>query len=243
MRNIFLAVIAILFFSGCAGLMPVVDKNYVPDITLQELAEKMKNTVDPNGIYRKSTSYYLRQDIRIQGRKITLEVIFKVPNKSRTVVSLDNKILSKTVCNGVSAWSISEEGAKTEIKGVDLERLKLLDAMSAPQGTILDVFEKVEFAGEDKVYDSPCYVLICSPKQKEISPIAMYVSKGDYLTRKVITSKDGNPYIAQIRKYALVKGVMVGTETEVDMNDDGKSELMELTDYKLNLEIPDKEFE
>jgi len=177
------------------------------------------------------------------GKTVTYEVLFKFPGKFRTVMSLDNKILLKITSNGNACYSVNDKGEKTEIKGVEFDRMKLLDEMSSTKGTILDVFEKVEFAGEEKVMDSQCYILICHPKFKNLEPIVLYVSKTDYLLRRLITLKDGTPYIASIRKYALIKGVMVATETERDINGDGTTDLMILTDYKLNIDMPDKSFE
>ncbi|HCE46933.1 MAG TPA: hypothetical protein DET40_25585 [Lentisphaeria bacterium] len=243
MRNILLLVFTIVFIAGCQSVIPVVDKNYVPDIQIQELAAKMVNAVDPNGIYRQSKSYYMRQELMINDKSVTYEVLYKSPNKFRTVMSLDNRVLQKIVCNGVKCWSTSDKGERTEITGLEFDRLKLLDELSSSKGTILDVFEKVEFAGEDKVGDSQCYVLICYPKTKELEPMARYVSKSDYLVRKLVTVKAGAPYIADIKKYALLKGVMIPSETEMDINNDGTKELMRVTDYMLNLEVSDKEFD
>jgi outer membrane lipoprotein-sorting protein len=223
--------------------MPPPDKSYVPDIELKELAGKMANAVDPNGIYRKSNSCYFKQDIGFGGKTVTYEVTFKAPDKFKIVTYLDRKVTSRIVCDGKKCWMTRQDGKKSEILGKDLERIKLLDEISATSGTILDVFDKVEFAGEAKVYDSQCYILYCYPKEKELEPIVRYISKTDYLTRKIITLKDGKPYVAAIRKYALLKGIMVASETEMDINNDGKMELMTLTDFKINLDVPDSEFE
>ncbi len=243
MNRIFLAMFAIILTAGCKGVMPEIDNTYVPDIKIEDLAAKMVTAVDPNGTYRDSKSYYMRQEIKLSGKIVSYEVLFKSPDKFRTVMSMDNKVLQKITCNGIKCWSVSENGEKTEIKGKELDRLKLLDDMSSAKGTMLDFFDKVEFAGEAKVYDSPCYVLICYPKTKELEPIAKYVNKTDFLTRKVVTLKEGKPYVAEIKRYALVKGVMIATETEMDINNDGKKELLTVVDYRLNMDIQDKEFE
>ena len=245
MKNILFSFFAVLLFTGCVSenILPAPDTSYVPDIQMKELAGKMVNAVDPNGIYRKSSSYFLKQDIGLDGKTLTYEVTFKNPDKSKTVTYLDGKIIQSTVCDGKECWVTDRNNKKTEITGKDLERIKLLDEMSSPKGTILDVFEKVEFAGEAKVYDSQCYILFCHPKVKDLEPIVLYVSKTDYLTRKIITLKDGKPYIAIIRKYALLKGIMIASETEMDINNDGKMELMTLTDYKIDNDVPNSEFE
>ncbi len=243
MKKMLPLILAIVFAAGCSSVIPSVDKAYVPDIQLKDLADKMVAAVDPDGVYRASTSYYLRQDIRLGEKTVTYEAMFKSPNKFRTIMSMDNKILQRTSCNGVTCWNISDTGERKEISGAELDRLKLMDAMSSSKGTILDVFESVEIAGEAEVNGSPCYILICHPRTKGLEPIAIYVSKTDYLTRKIATIVNGKPYVSEIKKYALLKGVMVATESEMDINDDGKKDLMILTDYKLNLDIPDKEFE
>ena len=245
MKNILFLFSAVLLLSGCVSenILPAPDKSYVPDIQLKELAEKMVNAVDPNGIYRKSNSYFLKQDIEFDGKVLTYEFTFKNPDKSKTVAYLDGKVIQKTICDGKKCWVSDMNNKKSEITGQDFERMKLLDEMSSPSGTILDVFGKVEFAGEAKVYDSPCYILYCYPKSKELEPLVIYVSKSDYLTRKIITVRNGKTYAAIIRKYALFKGVMIASETERDINNDGKMELMTVTDYEINAAVPDSEFE
>lgn len=245
MKNILGMFVAVLLISGCVSenIMPVPDNSYVPDIKLKELAGKMVNAVDPNGIYRKSNSYFLKQDIVFDGKVLTNETTFKDPDMSKTVTYLDGKIIQKTVCNGKKCWATDRDGKKSEITGKDLDRIKLFDAMSSPRGTIVDVFGSIEFAGEEEVGESLCYILICYPKVKELPPLALYVSKNDYLTRKVITVKDNKAYAAEIKKYSLLKGVMIASETEMDVNNDRKMELMTVTDYKLNIDVPDSEFE
>ena len=244
MRNIGLSLLAVFLVSGCASqLLPVVDKAYVPDIQLSVLAEKMRNAVDPNGLYRKSVSYYLKQEIKTDSNLLTIEVTFKSPDKSKTVFSIDGETIQTTVCNGSKCWKIDKDGDMVGVTGGDLERLKLFDALSAPSGTILDVFAKVEFAGEENVYGTPCYILLCHPKSPDLAPIALYASKTDYLNRKIVTAKDGEPYVAEIRKYSLLKGVMIASETEMDINGDGRKELMTVTDYTLDVNVPDASFE
>ncbi|MFA6293830.1 MAG: hypothetical protein WC637_18725 [Victivallales bacterium] len=245
MKNIVAAFIVVLMLAGCvsSNILPAPDTSYVPDIQMKELVEKMVNAVDPNGIYRKSNSYFLKQDIGLGAKTVTFEFTFKNPDKSKTVTYLDGKVIQRTVCDGKKCWVTDKNNKKTEITGKDFERIKLLDEISSPNGTILDVFDKVVFAGESKVYESQCYILFCYPKEKDLEPLVRYVSKTDYLTRKIITIKDGKPYIAAIKKYALLKGIMIASETEMDINNDGKMELMTLTDYKINIDVPDSEFE
>jgi outer membrane lipoprotein-sorting protein len=244
MRNILALLALAALLSGCAsGGLPEPDPSYVPDITIEALSDKMVAAVDPNGTYRKSTSYFMKQDIAMtDGKTLTMEVTFKIPDKSSSVVYLDGKPVQRTACNGNQAW-IYRDNQKAEVVGKDFERIKLFDAISSPTGTILDAFAKVEFAGEAQVEGAPCYILYCHPKAKDLEPLIRYVSKTDFLTRKLITLKDGKPYLASIRKYALVKGVMIATETEMDINDDGKPELMTVTDYRLNVDPPDSLFE
>ncbi len=243
MRIIFCSLFAVLLCAGCASVMPEVDPAYKPDIQLKDLAGKMRDAVDPNGIYRKSSSYYLKQDIKMSGKVVSIEVTFKSPNRSKTVIMVDGKTVQTTLCNGTKCWKVDKEGGKTEVTGGDLDRIKLFDALSAPSGTILDVFETIEFAGEQVVVDSPCYILLCHSKAKDVEPIALFVSKKDFLNRKIITTRGGQPYMAEIRKYSLLKGVMIATETEIDIDNDGEKDLMTVTDYRLDIDIPDSFFE
>ncbi len=242
-KNIFLTIFVIIFVTACNSVIPEIDKNYIPDITMQDLAVKMVNAIDPNGVYKQSKSYYMRQEMINDHKIITYEVLYKAPNKFKITMSMDKKILQKTTCNGIKCWNCSEKGEKTELSGLEFERLKLLEDMGSSNGTILDIFDKVEFAGEDEISGTACYILICYPKVKGIEPIVRYVSKSDYLVRKLITIKNAVPYIADITKYVLFSGVMIPAEAEMDINNDGKRDLMKITDYKLDLDISDTEFE
>jgi hypothetical protein len=75
MKNILAAFIVVLMLAGCVStnILPVPDTSYVPDIQMKELAEKMVNAVDPNGIYRKSNSYFLKQDIGLGSKTVTFD--------------------------------------------------------------------------------------------------------------------------------------------------------------------------
>jgi outer membrane lipoprotein-sorting protein len=226
------------------NVMPVPDKNYVPDIQLKELAEKMEYAIDPNAVWRNVNSCFFKYDIVIGDKTVTTEITFKKPDKTNSVTYLDGKIIGKNMCDGKQYWIIDQNNKKTEITGNDLERKKFNNVMSYTNisETINNFCDRVEFYGEANIYGTQCYILAFYPKLKDLEPIFLYVSKTDYLTRKVINPNNGKPYIAVIRKYELLKGCMQASETEIDMNNDGNVKLMTLSDYDTNMHVPDSEF-
>ena len=226
------------------SVLPIPDKSYVPDIQLRDLSDKMAKAVDPNGIYQKSNSCFIKQNFMLNGKAFTVETTYKKPNKSKSITYMDGKIINKTVSDGKKCWTTDWNNKTSEILGKNLEHRKFSDEMASTSEPIIDFFDRVEFNGEAKVYESQCYILSCYPKVKDLEPVFLYVSKADYLVKKIIlTQVNGKPLVVGIRKYALLKGVMIASEIEMDINNDGKMLLMTVDDYDINMYVPNSDYE
>jgi hypothetical protein len=136
---------------------------------------------------------------------------------------------------------VGENGEKKQFQGEDLERFKLFNSLGAsPKLNLGDVFEKVYVFDEDSGAEK-LFRVVCIPKFKDLAPIAIYVGKDDYLTKKIVTRKAGFLYTAETKKYALVRGVMVASETEITYGPD--NDRLTLMEYRLDPETEDAMFE
>ncbi len=216
--------------SGPQSAMPV-----------DELMSKMRKSFDPNGVLQNAKAYYLRQKLQSEGGQTFIEMTFKFPDKSRTVTTVDGKIQSLLVYNGGKCWMIDGNGEKRQMQGEDLERFKLFNALGACANIDLkEIFEKV-YVFDDDEGPEKYYRVVCIPKFKDLAPIAIYVGKDDYLTKKIVTRKAGLSYVVETKKYSLVRGVMIASETEIFYAAD--RERLTVVEYRLDPETEDAMFE
>lgn len=209
------------------------------DLTVNEIADKMSIAPDPNGLYRECKSYFLKQKLVNDKSEIIIEATFKAPDMSKSVTFVDGKPVYKVFYNKGKAWSVDSNGNKKEIEGVELENMKIMNKMQDPHSTILNVFKKIVLS-EGKSGEIDCYLLKCSYGENEKDEMTFYVNKKDFLTRKIVTMKDKMPYVAEIKKYSLLQGVLVASETAIEFQ--GNKQTLIVIDYKLNVEVADSEF-
>ena len=237
-----LSVTCLIFVSGCITDEPETD---VPlDITLEQLVERMERATDPDRVYQHCTSYILKQKVTssYNSKEYVVETKFKLPNFMKTTTYENDAYLQSILYNGKHAWEVNEKGNK-EITGKPFEFLHEFAEMGHPANTILNVFLKVEFT-KIREGKKQYYKLVCFPKNEEMSPCVIYLDAYDYLTRKMETNiysfRGKFPYKSTIDKYEKCNGVLIPKETVVDAG--GSVLKYTVIDYKLNVEIPDSEF-
>lgn len=217
----------------------LVDRVFSVDLTVQEIAVKMKTAPDPNGAYRNCKSYFLKQEMTTDKNKATMEATFKTPDMSKSVTLLDGKIVYTVIFNNGKSWSIDASGTKKEITGIELDRMIFMNKMQEPHLSLTDIFSKIDLS-EAKIGQMDCYVLKCSTSSDKLDPMTFFVDKKDFLTKKIETEKNGKTYSAEIKKYSLVQGVLVASETLIEYM--GSKQTLILVDYRLNVDVPDSEF-
>ena len=210
------------------------------DLTVGEIANKMSKAPDPNGLYKECKSFFLKQKLVNDKSEIIVEVTFKVPDMSKSVTLVDGKAVNKVFFKRGNAWSVDSNGNKKEIKGVELESMKIMNNLQNPNSTISNVFKKIDLR-EGKSGETDCYLLKCCYGENDKDEMTFYVDKKDFLTRKIAMVKDKKPYLAETKKYSLLQGVLVGSETMIEFQ--GNKQTLIVVDYKLNVEVADSEFE
>lgn len=205
-----------------------------PSISIDEIAEKMKNAADPNGIYKNAKSFFIVQTMHIGDSELRMETSYKSPLMSRCVTLLDGKVVNTTIFNNDKAWSISPDGKATEITGAELETMKAMNRMQEPNTSIKDVFSNISVS-EQRIGQNDFFVLKCSTSASDFVPMEYFVDKKDFLTKRIVTQRQGKPYIAEIKKYSLYQGVLVAAETQIEYGNVKQTIL--INDYKLNVEF------
>lgn len=252
-KNLFMPLLSLFLFSvavlivpgGCSLLHD--EEITAPDMPLKELVHRMEDATDPYGHYRHSKTFIMkqRQEFEQNGTKVVymVKMMFKAPNLSKTVVSLNNVPVMTTLYDGKNAWTISENGIQRE-KGEYLQYIKVTTEMLDPAKTILDVFPKIGYC-EVKDGTKSYYKLTCRTDVKEFGPLIIYVNKNNFLTKKTFVELNFKGIDTKIEsivdKYDLYNGVMIASESTNITN--GVKRDSHVVDYQLNAPIPDSEFE
>lgn len=215
------------------------------DMTVDRLIKLCDQAVDPSGVLKKTDTYILKRKLMMFGIESGSVVqSFKSPNKSKSITFINGQRYAEQICDGEKAWTIDSSGQAKEISGKELASVKLLNSISDPKRNLMDVFSKFglsETTEDDQVF----YKLVCHPNNLELAPVIYYISKDDYLVKRMDTKVWSNgqeiPIISKIKNYTEVAQVKIAEVTElVSM---GISQMFILEDYQLNPTIDDSEFE
>ena len=240
---------AAFFVCGCASLETLSDA----DITVAELEEKMEKAMDPEGAFKKASSYVQREMFKIEG--IFFDTIYqndlkyKKPHYLRLLTLENNQPLSALIYNSGSAWTVDYNEKKvTEITGSDLIKFNMLQQLTTPDKKYSQLFKKVDIF-KCTLRDDPTvyYKLVCKP-QNEKNTISIYVDAKDFLPRHIkaelsfiFEGKEVHlDYDCTINAYELMDDVMIPREVTCISNDIVTTTTV--FDYKLNVNIPDSEF-
>lgn len=248
-----LSIACSIVFCGCAYLDSLEEDTVEADITVKELSEEMEKAADPKGVFIKCQSYLLKQEMsgmENNGKpfKRMVEIKFKSPNHLKTTTYTNNKPVITVIFDGKKAWNINCETEQvTEVKGMSYELIEVLANLGHPSSTMLSVFPKVDLS-ELPASGSPpekYYKAVCYSKYEDLPPITFYIGKDNFLTKRLETTrftKDGSyKYISETDKYAMYDGVWVSSESRIIIGDTVFT--YKVIDYKLNIDIPDSEFE
>jgi outer membrane lipoprotein-sorting protein len=239
-----LAVVSFLF-AGCASME---DSVSAADLTLTELEKKMQAATDPQGIFARSKTYVLLQQVSTkkflsEPEENLVEVKFERPDKFRLTTYEDNKPVSMWCSDGQRGWIADYSSRKIKmLDGAALRRMTVMAQISNPQESYSKIFSKVQMFScvneSGKFYRIDCY------GENQTSPISIYVDAVTFLVKRMkFTMAVGSgqmSYDAIIRKYELREGVMIPVETEISQN--GETQTSKITSYRLNVPIPETDF-
>lgn len=170
---------------------------------------------------------------------------FKVPNKTMSVVTLGNKLLTARFFNGENGWEISgESGTVRPLRNEELEKFTILSALSNPKTDLRQLFEAIEL--EEVVERGETnYRLHCRSIGSNAEPLTLYVSGKTFLVTSIETTFRVNgseiQYRSTIESRAMIEGLPIPTKTRVETM--GASQTYILKDFKLNVAFEDSEFD
>ncbi len=232
-------------FSGCAT---VKDQLSAPGITLEELEKRMAKATDPDGVFAKSKTYSMLQQITPKrflddSGEYLVDVKFERPDKFSLVTYIDNKPASMWCSNGKQGWIADYSSRKVQtLDGEALRRMSVMSQISNPQESYTKIFPKVELfrcVNENgDFFRIDCY----GANQK--SPISIYVDAATFLVKRMsfdLPVGSGRiAYEANILQYEKREGVLVPVLTAIVQN--GEKQECKITSYRLNLPIPETDF-
>jgi outer membrane lipoprotein-sorting protein len=250
LKSVLLSVFAvsIMLVNGCSTLVGPKEKDEPADISLNVLESKMRKAMDPNGLYRKSTSYVQKQMLQEKKgwdqKEFIVEVRYKRPDMFKTTTIEENRPSTSIILNKNRAWFVDFKKKKIyPVTGERLAKLKVMFGMGRPDSSYQNLFKQVKLSQcvlEDKEY----YKLTCISGIKDMAPFKIYVGKNNFLTKRLETIEKigGNPedYISTIDKYSLYEGVMIPADITVMLNK--TMQKFRIILYKLNVPIKNTEF-
>lgn len=252
---------ACILLCGCAAVETLEQS----DLTIAQLEEQMEKAMDPEGAFRKASSYVQREMLKVEGifwdDIYQIDLKYKKPDFFKLVTLENNQPVSAVIYNSGSAWQVDYNEKKViEITGTDLLRLQMLYKLTSPAEKYSQLFKNIEVfrckirnESWDASVDSPddefeeYYKVVCG-SVKNGNVINIYVSAKDFLPRRihadltlVINSKKQNfESDCNIESYELMDNVMIPQKSVSVSN--GMESSSTVFDYKLNVDIPDSEF-
>ena len=242
---------------GCAYLAeleetPAEDTSSA-DITVEELSAKIEKAADPKGIFQKCHSYLLKQEMSGEDNNgssytRTVEIKFKLPFYLKTTTYMNDKPVLIVIFDGKTARSINcETDQITEFKGLSYELVEVLANLGHPSSTMTSVFPKIELSEVtvSALVPEKYYKAVCYSKYEDLPPITFYIGKKNFLTKKLETNRftatGSYKYVSETEKYSMYDGVWVASESKVTAG--GATYAYKIIEYKMNVDIPDSEFE
>lgn len=248
--SVLTAVFLLALLTACAPELMNLEPEEPSDLTVEQLVEKMRKATDPKGNYRNAKTYVMKQDLSKMrpGKKdfYATEIKFKAPNKMRTTSFRDGKAFAAVIFNGENGWNVDLlKNKSTKIPdGIGLSLVRIFTKMATPGENVTEIFKKVTI---DLSYKdgTKTYRLICDPCVDGIAPYVIYVDGKTFLTKKLETimyAVDGREYLysAHTVKYVWVDDIHLPEASVVYSLD--QTDLSKLVDFKLNVEIPDSDF-
>ncbi len=223
-----------------------------PDLTVSQLLKRMRETIDPKGVWYNCKSYILRQTSVIQEKKAfstieryyTTEIKFRQPAQMRQTSFEDGKAFQTLLYRDGKGWVINQRGRAEEYTGEGMKLFKNYIGFSDPRASELTLFSSVDLS---VVYedDYRLYRMICRSADEKIPPYVRYIDAETFLPVRMETVmvKDGERklYRAEPRDYKWISDVKMPMTTIVHIGD---SEMYEYhtTDLVIDPVIPESEF-
>ena len=234
------------------------------DLTVEQLIKHMEAATDPEGNFKNSKSYILRQVIVEESQKdvddnpftqrtrtsvdqYETEIKFRKPDFQRQISYRNGEPFASLLYKGGRAWTIDpKKGKATEITGHQLRLFHIFNSFSHPNNNLEDVFSTIDIS---TVYINGArhYRVVCRADDVEIAPYVMYVNANTFITTKMetILYTDGGEeflYVAQPDRFEKRSGVVMPTITKTTIGED-RHEVILLREFELNVTFSDDVFQ
>lgn len=227
------------------------------DMSVQQLIEAIQKATDPEKKYFNTEKYLLKQQIvseqENKDSRVSLvyvtEIRYAKPDKIRWTHYRNGIPFKISICKGGDAWDIDPEKRKSVKieEGLGLNLFRTSTAMANPTKTYLDIFKTVEIASvrED---GKRCYRLVCQAYDDAIAPYVFYIDAETFLPCKMETilyHDDGTQslYTSLSSDYKWFEESVRLPRTTIAKTGQGSQDVCTITDFTLNPNIPDSDFE
>lgn len=226
------------------------------DSLFSEVIDRIEASNDPRGIIRDCRSFYNSQRVLLGGdssKELVIKTIFKAPDMYRATTYLDGIPVHVRLVTGEVIWDIAVTGENGEsghfvvannLVSEELDYAQMQVSLANPGISLQETFANVVVSTRI-VEGIEYYKLTCFSGLGSILPVEIYVNsktlqKKAFVFRKV--SKDGERKVKmQIEEYYDIGGAQVPRRIVIEVA--GRSQEVELIEYKLNLAVEDSAFE
>lgn len=214
------------------------------DITLEEIEERQELALDPNGYFANASSYVQRQvsqEIRWMEENEDMtqtEVQFVKPDKMQIINYRNNRPHDGTIINGDRGYNIDYVRARSTALNENQVRLvRALTQIGCADTQLTDFFEEITIMGS-RIDGREYYKLTCRPRKENLNLPALdiYVDSETFLIRMYRAGQ----IVTKMTRYGMREGVMIPIVVESTIGRQRRRATV--TDYALNVEIPEENF-
>jgi outer membrane lipoprotein-sorting protein len=216
--------------------------------SVETIVQKMDAAIDPQQKMKtiKCFSITYEGEFPAQSIKISIESIFKSPDKLRRIIKAEGMPDTIEVCNGNSAWTEVSGIGVTQATGAQLNFKLLVLKMTNPANRLTDIFPKIELApNTENVAGKDCYKLSCyCDPALELPPMHFYVDSKTFFVIKLVMVVDSDmgqiPSETILSDYRLFDGLYFPvTQSATSL---GMTMTTKITDIKFNLDVKESIF-
>ena len=234
------------------------------DLTVDQLIKHMEAATDPEGKFKSSKSYILRQVIVEESQKdaddnpftqktktsvdqYESELKFRKPDFERQTSYRNGEPFACLLFKEGQAWNIDpKKNQATAITGHQLRLFRVFNSFSHPNNNLEDVFSHIDIS---TVYIKGArhYRVVCRTDDLEIAPYVMYVHAETFIMTRMetILYTDGGQeflYRAIPSRYEKRSGVLMPTIISTTIGED-RNDVILLKEFELNVTFSDDVFQ
>ena len=240
-----------IFLSGCYPVLDL-EPRETSDLSVIQLINKQNKAADPNRVWRRADSYYMRLKVTLTGKDTKdyfgSEVWYQHPKCFRLATSKNGEVQKVLIYNDGRVWNVNPRtNHSVELSPDSLEYCLFLNTvrMGTPSMNYTDIFRRisVDMYTEDGVRH---YRMICMSDDERIQPYIFYYNGNTFLQEKLetvnIISSSGAAilYTSRIEQYITFDGIKLPARTIVETGD--VVQVSELQDVVLNQAYPESLF-